>query len=195
MVEDVLHDLGDKVVGALVDATSATRADLAEYRAAFPGWVADSSERGLSNWIHDRLWAHLRRQLTDVDSVELLDQGVTREVTVGLRYRARVKRHTGRDRVRSYATKSALAFWAQSDALEGLEEVRLGFGYRWDPEERVIGSTIVSLRDGLDKDAIWAVEVDAGAAGTSITWTPVDPSLPQIDLYEALARDEEDEAT
>ncbi|WP_233620373.1 hypothetical protein [Amycolatopsis sp. WAC 01416] len=198
MVEDVLHDLGDKVVGALVDATSATRADLADYRDAFPGWVADSSERGLSNWIHDRLWAHLRRELTDVDSVELLDQGVTREVTVGLRYRARVKRHTGRDRVRSYATKSALAFWAQSEALEGLEEVRLGFGYRWDPEERVIGSTIVSLRDGLDKDAIWAVEVDAGAsgaAGTSITWTPVDPSLPQIDLYEALARDEEDEAT
>lgn len=198
LAEDVLHDLGDKVVGALVDATSAARSDLAEYRDAFPGWVADSSDRGLSNWIHDRLWAHLRRELTDVDSVDLLDQGVTREVTVGLRYRARVKRHTGRDRVRSYATKSALAFWAQSDALEGLEEVRLGFGYRWDPEERVIGSTIVSLRDGLDKDAIWAVEVDAGAsgaAGTSITWTPVDPSLPQIDLYEALTRDEEDEAT
>ncbi|WET79729.1 hypothetical protein P3102_00225 [Amycolatopsis sp. QT-25] len=181
MVEDVLDDLGDKVVGALVDATNATRVDLADYRDAFPGWVADSRERGLSNWIHDRLWAHLRRQLTDVDSVGLLDQGVTREVKVGLRYRARVKRHTGRDRVRSYATKSALAFWAQSDALEGLEEVRLGFGYRWNPEERVIGSTIVSLRDGLDEDAIWAVEVDAGAsgaAGTSITWTPVDPSLP-----------------
>jgi len=87
MVEDVLHDLGDKVIGALVDATRATRVDLADYRDAFPGWVADSSERGLSNWIHDRLWAHLRRQLTDVDSIGLLDQ-----------------------------------------------EVRLGFGYRWDPK-------------------------------------------------------------
>ncbi|WP_414943498.1 hypothetical protein [Amycolatopsis sp. cmx-11-32] len=74
----------------------------------------------------------------------------------------------------------------------------MGFGYRWDPEERVIGGTIVSLRDGLDKDAIWAVEVDAGApgaTGTAFTWTPVDPSLPQIDLYEAMVRDEEDEAT
>ncbi len=198
MAEEVLHDLGDKVVGALVDATRPARADLAEYRDAFPSWVADSSDRGLSNWIHDRLWAHLRRGLTDIDSVELVDQGVIREVAVGLRYRARVKRHTGRDRIRSYPTKSAVAFWAQSDSLEGLEEVRLGFGYRWDPEERVIGSTIVSLRDGLDKDAVWAVEVDAessGVAGTEITWTPVDPSLPQIDLYEALVRDEEDEAT
>ncbi len=151
MAEDVLRDLGDKVVGALVDATSAARADLSDYRHAFPSWVADSSDRGLSNWIHDRLWAHLRRGLTDIDSVALVDQGVTREVTVGLRYRARVKRHTGRDRIRSYATGTAVAFWAQSDALEGLEEVRPGFGYRWDPDERVIGSTIVSLRDGLDK--------------------------------------------
>ncbi|WP_370946053.1 hypothetical protein AB5J62_00160 [Amycolatopsis sp. cg5] len=192
--DDVLQDLGDKVVTALVDATKATRSDLAEYRDVFPAWVADSSDRGLSNWIHDRLWAHLRRALTDIDSVELADQGVTREVAVGLRYRARVKRHTMRDRVRSYATKAALAFWAQSDTLEGMEEVRLGFGYRWNPEDRQIGSTIISLRDGLDSDAIWAVEVDAapGAAATVITWTPVDPSLPQIDLYEAVAQDEEE---
>jgi hypothetical protein len=104
-----------------------------------------------------------------------------------MRYRARVKRHGARDRVRSYPTKSALAFWAQSDTLEGLEEVRLGFGYRWDPDEREVGRTVISLRDGLDTEAIWVVEVDtaAGEGSARITWTPVDPSLPQIDLYEA----------
>lgn len=195
--EDVLQDLGDKVVGALVDATKATRSDLAEYRDIFPAWVADSSDRGLANWIHDRLWAHLRRAVADFDSVALTDQGVNREIAVGMRYRARVKRHSGRDRIRSYPTRSALAFWAQSDTLEGMEEVGLGFGYRWDPEEREIGSTIISLRDGLNSDAIWAVEVDAAAPGqvAAITWTPVDPSLPQIDLYEAAANDEEEEAT
>lgn len=195
--EDVLRDLGDKVVGALVDATKVTRSDLAEYRSTFPGWVADSSERGLSNWIHDRLWAHLRRALTDMDSVALADQGVKREITVGIRYRARVKRHGVRDRVRSYPTRSALAFWAQSETLEGLEEIRLGFGYRWDPDEREVGSTVISLRDGLDTEAIWVVEVDAAAhqGGTAITWTPVDPSLPQIDLYEAAADEGEEDAT
>lgn len=178
-----------------MDATKATRSDLAEYRDVFPAWVADSSDRGLSNWIHDRLWAHLRRGLVDVDLVELADLGVTREITIGIRYRARVKRHSIRDRIRSYPTKTALAFWAQSDTLEGLEEIRLGFGYRWDPDERVIGSTVISLRDGLDTEAVWVVEVDAPDAGegtTSITWTPVDPSLPQIDLYEAAADDEEE---
>ena len=193
--EDVLRDLGDKVIGSLVHATRATRCDLAKYRDTFPAWVADSSDRGLSNWIHDRLWAHLRRALADMDSVELADEGVIREITVGIRYRARVKRHTVRDRIRSYPTKSALAFWTQLDTLEGMEEISLGFGYRWDPDERTIGSTVVSLRDGLDTEAIWVVEVDAPAAGeggTTITWSPVDPSLPQIDLYKAVADNEEE---
>jgi hypothetical protein len=192
--DDVLSDLGDKVVSALVGATESTRADLVEYRATHPGWVADHSDRGLANWIHDRLWAHLRRSLDDVDLVTLSDNGSTREITVGIRYRARVKRHSLEDRIRSYPTKAALAFWAQTDTLEGLEEIRLGFGYRWDPEERLMGSTVISLRDGLDKEAIWAVTVDTGNAGgaTEITWTPVDPSLPQIDLYEARADVEEE---
>lgn len=194
-VEDVLDDLGDKVVAALVSATRSTRDDLAEYRAAHPAWVADHSDRGLANWIHDRLWAHLRRSLDDVHRVTLSEQGATREITVGVKYRARVKRHSVGDRIRSYPTKAALAFWAQSDTLEGLEEVRLGFGYRWDPDERIVGSTVISLRDGLDKEAIWAVVIDGGDASrvTELTWTPVDPSLPQIDLYEA-ATDADEEA-
>ncbi|WP_092535427.1 hypothetical protein [Amycolatopsis arida] len=193
--EDVLRDLGDKVVGALVDATKAARDDLAEYRLTHAAWVADHSERGLANWIHDRLWAHLRRELTDVDQVSLTDLGNKREVTVGLRYRARVKRHDLTDKVRSYPTKAAVAFWTQSDTLEGLEEIRLGFGYRWDPEERLIGSTVISLRDGLDKETVWAVVVDieSTAGTTTFTWEPVDPSLPQIDLYETAENVEEDD--
>ncbi|MEU4804367.1 hypothetical protein [Actinosynnema sp. NPDC023587] len=188
--DDVLRDLGDKVVASLVDATATTRDDLSDYRSFRPGWVADHSERGLASWIHDRLWANLRRELDGVDEVLLTDLGATREIAVGLNYRARVKRHSITDRVRSYPTKAALAFWAQSETtLSGLEEVRLGFGYRWDPEERRIGKAVISLRDGLETDAIWVVEVDTGEAGTDgvrpINSNPVDPSLPQIDLYEA----------
>lgn len=50
------------------------------------------------------------------------------------------------------------------------------------------------MRDGLKADAIWVVEVDASAAddgGAEISWTPIDPVLPQIDLYDAIADDEE----
>ncbi|SFQ64128.1 hypothetical protein SAMN05421810_111107 [Amycolatopsis arida] len=125
----------------------------------------------------------------------MTDLGNKREVTVGLRYRARVKRHDLTDKVRSYPTKAAVAFWTQSDTLEGLEEIRLGFGYRWDPEERLIGSTVISLRDGLDKETVWAVVVDieSTAGTTTFTWEPVDPSLPQIDLYETAENVEEDD--
>jgi hypothetical protein len=189
--EDVLADLGDKIVGAVVDSTRRSRADLVLYRKTFPEWVADHSERGLANWIHDRMWAHLRRALDQVDGTAIVDQGSLREIVVGIRYRARVKRHGVSDEVRSYPTAAALAFWAQSDTLDGLEEIRLGFGYRWEHDDRQIGPAVISLRDGLDNDAIWVVEVDvAGEDGTRISWTPVDPTLPLIDLYDA-TRDEE----
>lgn len=195
--EDVLPGLGDKVVSAIVAAAEATRADLAEYRLTCPAWVADHSDRGLSNWIHDRMWAHLRRGLDDVDAVRLVDKPPIREIAVGYRYRARVKRHSVDDRVRSYPTKSACAFWTQSATLDGLEEVRLGFGYRWDPELHEVGNAVISLRDGHDKEAVWVVEIDAagGDAGTEITWKPVDPTLPQIDLYGAVAAEGDEEAT
>lgn len=57
-----------------------------------------------------------------------------------------------------------------------------------------MGGTVISLRDGLDKEVIWAVIVDINNApgSTAITWTPVDPSLPQIDLYEATADADEE---
>ncbi|PPK68121.1 hypothetical protein V5P93_000023 [Actinokineospora auranticolor] len=196
--EAVLDDLGDKVVGGLVDATKATKVDLTLYRETFPSWVADHGERGLANWLHDRLWSHLRRGFVDIDSVTMADEGVLREIVVGMKYRARVKRHSAHDRIRSFPTTAALAFWAQSDTLAGMEEVRLGFGYRWDPELREIGSALISLRDGLGADAIWAVEVNGGAGeagGTAIAWTPVDPSLPQIDLYSVIAETDEEQGT
>jgi len=53
--DEVLDDLGDKVVEAFARSVARARADLAEYRRLKPSWVAQSSERGLANWIHDRL--------------------------------------------------------------------------------------------------------------------------------------------
>lgn len=53
--ERVLEELGDKVLEAFSEATSETRADLAQYRQDSPEFVVDASPRGLANWIHDRL--------------------------------------------------------------------------------------------------------------------------------------------
>ncbi|MEU0883688.1 hypothetical protein ABZ345_34225 [Lentzea sp. NPDC005914] len=196
--DDVIRDLGDKAVMALVDATRISREELAEYRELRPGWVADHCERGLANWINDRIWANLRRQVDGLPDVILREEGSTREVFVGDRFRARIKRHRDGDRISSYPTKASLAYWAQTDIMiPGLEEIRLGFGYRWNAEERTMGATVVSLRDGQDETPIWAVVVDTAQAGgaTVITTSPVDPSLPQIDLSSEIDRTSDEETS
>lgn len=185
--DEVIPELGDKVVRAVAGATGRAREDLGVYRETHPDWVRAHSERGLANWVHDRVWDHLGRLLDGVEDVELIEHGVHREVRVGLRYVARVKRHDSDEKIRTYPTRSAIAFWAQSQQLKGLEEVSLAFGYRWDVDSRAICSPVISLRDGLGKPPIWLVELeeDGGAAGVPISYTPVEPTLPQIDLYEA----------
>lgn len=47
--DSVLYALGDKVVHGVSRSVALGRNDLAEYRSAHPGWVADASERGLAN--------------------------------------------------------------------------------------------------------------------------------------------------
>jgi hypothetical protein len=57
--ERVLDELGDKVIDGLARAVAQAKQDLASYRAWRPDIVADHSERGLANWLHDRVWRHV----------------------------------------------------------------------------------------------------------------------------------------
>ena len=91
--EWVIDDLGDKVAQGLAMMVARTRADLALYRQTFPGWVANSTDRGLLNWCHDRAWAHAVVIFDGVREVSFVDRPPTREVYVGTRYRLRVKKH------------------------------------------------------------------------------------------------------
>ncbi|HEX6755505.1 MAG TPA: hypothetical protein VF109_06120 [Mycobacteriales bacterium] len=57
--EEVLDGLDDKMVTGLSRAVVLAARDLRQYRLTFPQWVSQSSERGLANWIHDRIWWHV----------------------------------------------------------------------------------------------------------------------------------------
>jgi hypothetical protein len=70
--DEVIQDLGDKVVDGLSLLVAQAREDLRVYRTTFPDWAADSTERGIMNWIHDRMWAHARR--TFDDALDFLEQ-------------------------------------------------------------------------------------------------------------------------
>ncbi|MFE2595793.1 hypothetical protein ACFXCZ_04695 [Streptomyces sp. NPDC059396] len=180
----VLADLGTKVTAGLVRAVDLAADDLQTYRETYPSWVAQHSERGLANWIHDRLWAHLIAELDGHPGVTLTDGEPTRELTVGVGYRLRVKRHRGDGQVSSYATQTALEFFAQGaqEAFPGFEEVRLTAGYEWNPDARKIGEAVLSLRDGQE-DLVWLVPLrSAGEGSATGIVQPVQPATPTPQL-------------
>jgi hypothetical protein len=186
--EQVFDDLGDKVVAIFSRAAQLTAQDLQLYRETHPNWVADASERGLANWIHDRLWAHSAQLLDGLPEITIVDQEPLREIYIGLRYRLRVKRHHEDGRVSLYPTQGALDFLEQQLPLTGLEEVRLIVGYDWYSEERRMGPAVLSLRDGNEK-LLWKEQLpDPGISGVQpMTSQPKPgPTLPSIETgYDA----------
>lgn len=183
---DVLDGLGEKVIAALAHSVSAARADLAEYRDGHSGWVADHTERGLANWIHDRLWAHLLRGLDDVPGVHIDPGEPIREIVVGIRYRLRVKRHDEVGQLAAIETQTMLQFFVQGvqPAFPNMEELRLFAGYVWDRESRAMGPAVLSLRDGRDA-MVWQEELPelAGGGSSAIPISAPDgPTVPQIEV-------------
>jgi hypothetical protein len=176
--DHVRADLGDKVVAGLITAITRTKDDLARYRQQLPDIAYEQSTRGLANWINDRMWMHVVRELFDVPDVVAHEQGVTREIYVGTRYRLRLKRHDGAGLVSNYRTPTALAFWEADDfALPGMEEMRLCFGYVWDAEVEQIGDPVISRRDGQE-NVLWMERLDESAAGGGNGSVPVVPITP-----------------
>lgn len=191
--DEVASALGDKVMAAFVATVDKSRGDLAVYRAALPRFVADQSERGLANWIHDRMWANLGVELQGLADVVMTERGVVREVGVGTNFIIRLKRHSQEGGIQTFPTLAAQEFWAQGDvqpALDGLELVTLGAGYMWMRDEREIGPAVLSLRDGID-EMIWFEEIARFEDGTVaiLNPEPVEPTRPTIHLAG------EDEAT
>lgn len=183
---EVLNALGDKVVYGLSRAVTLGRTDLGTYRASFPGWVASHTERGLANWIHDRIWSHLLPQVEGLDEVSVVDQEPSREIFVGTMYRLRVKRHHLDGSVSNYPTSTALDFFGQGGTMPipGLEEISLIAGYEWDREARAIGVPLLSLRNG-QSNILWSVELpEIGEQGGGQVIRPIvpGPSGPRVEL-------------
>lgn len=182
----VLAELGDKVTVAVAESVAAATDDLTEYREARPAWVAQHSERGLANWIHDRVWVHLMERLDGEDEITVVDREPMRVFRVGTKYLLRVKRHGLGDRISTYPTQTALQFYVQGPQplFPDMEEVRLAAGYLWNAETRSIGEAVISMRDGLD-NVVWSVVIDLGEPGSgtvAIRPMPSGPTPPIIDV-------------
>lgn len=184
--DEVLDDIGDKAAEALLTAVARSKADLRTYRETHPGWVAEHSERGLANWIHDRLWTHITALTDQNPDVAIHEKGPLRELVIGNKYRFRLKRHDESGHVASYHTDAFLDFVCQPAVqLPGMEETRLIAGYEWEKDLRDIGVAVISLRDG-DDNVIWSEPlspVDAGRdAGTVVTPEQPGPTTPIVEI-------------
>lgn len=176
----ILEELGDKVVGCLSQAVANGRADLDAYRSMAPLWVAEASSRGLANWVHDRLWAHVGRLADDLDDVHLVEKGPKREVVVGYQTRIRIKRHNPKGAVRSYPTHSALAFVTQESSQLLLHpdfaERKLMAGYIWNRRSNDLGDAVISYHD--HGQCIWIHPLPEASASGNPNTGPIVPSPP-----------------
>ncbi|WP_066366514.1 hypothetical protein [Herbidospora mongoliensis] len=180
--DEVIEGLGDKAVEAFSRSVARSADDLRQYRDVFPSFVSQSSDRGLANWIHDRLWHHLAVLLDGMEKVRLHESGPTREMIVGNRYRLRAKRHSERGAVSAYPTQGMIEFMIQDieqpTLFDGYDEIRLIVGYIWDPDTRAMGGPVLSLRDGVE-NLVWMVELPD--VGTGYAGGVVIPIVPPLD--------------
>lgn len=193
--QNVVDDLGDKFLRAFVAAIDTARADLAAFEQFKPEWFVNFSKRFVANFIHERMWHSMTSQVAGHPDVTVVDEEPTRQIHFGANYVVRFKRHDSRLRIETFPTGGALAFWTNQAALPGLELVTLAMGYIWEPDLGEIGDAILSFRDGKNKP-LWSVTLTSrggGEAATDITWEPIDPTLPQLDLSEVI--EEHDEGT
>ncbi len=106
--------------------------------------------------------------------MSVVESDPTREIFVSsstVLYRIRVKSHDLVGNVSTYPTQGALEFLEQTfqPTLDGLFELHLILGYRWEVDAYEIGSTVLSLRDGM-KNIIWLIELDRpGSSGSGAT--------------------------
>ncbi|MCW3765052.1 hypothetical protein OCL88_01070 [Paenarthrobacter sp. PAE-2] len=157
--------------------------------------MSTSSERYLANFIHERLWARMNEQVLHEDLlVQIVDKEPKREMVVpfgNANFVVRYKRHLPGDRISSYPTDGARSFWSTDDALPTMELIPLAMGYMWHADERKMGDALISYRDRMDKP-VWCIRLGEIEEGTTeITWTPVEPNLPALDLSQVVAASEQ----
>ncbi|GAA1727504.1 hypothetical protein [Brachybacterium phenoliresistens] len=192
--EQVLDRLGDDFITAFIDAVDGARADYRELKAWHPDWAPGYTSRFIANFAHERIWDRLTRQVRGRPGVEIRDEEPIREIRTGTMFVTRVKRHHPGERISTYPTAGALAYWAgRAITLEGLEQHSLAAGYYWDRETREIGDAVLSLREALDRP-VWGITLERSAsAPTGIAWTPIEPGLPELDLSQFATEDEEED--
>lgn len=190
--EDVLAELGDKVIDALRLGVAHAKEQLRAYQQANPSWLPGHAKRTVANLIHDWMWTAVTTALADAPHVTIIDRDPRRELVIQvesekrLSYRLLLKRHHLDGSTSSYQTQTVIDFELQgpNQTFPGYGEVRLKAGYEWDGETRTMGGPLITLRDGHD-NVLWTLPLaphEETGGGTVTQPTTPEPVLPTIDV-------------
>lgn len=200
--EEVINELGDKVVDAIVHAVGFAKDEFARYRREHPDWAAENAARTIADMIHDWMWSNVKQQLDSLPHVNLIDKDPRREIAVQvqspdrLSYLLRLKLHHLDSRTSSYQTQTVIDFELQgtTQTFPNMGEVRLEAGYEWDSDTRTMGEPVLSLRHGRN-NVIWACQLPYPIAppeegGVLVRPVKPGPTLPVVEVPERDADDE-----
>lgn len=191
--DQVLDELGDSFTHAFIDAVDGARDDFREFKEWHPDWAIGYSSRFIANFAHERIWDRLIRQIDGLPGITIRDDEPFREISHGTAFVTRVKRHHAGEKISAYPTSGSLAHWSnRAVTIPTLDQLSLAIGYYWDADTRSIGDAVLSLRESFAKP-VWGVTLArAAAAPAQITWDPIDPGLPELDLSQVAVADEEE---
>lgn len=175
---------------ALINSVEQARADLRDFQEFRPGWFPTFTQRFISNFIHERVWAELVRRIDASPDSTIIDEEPVREIGWMNSFNLRVKRHRAGDVIAAFPTDGAMRWYEPTLPLDGLDVTHLAVGYKW--MDGRIGPAVISYRESLQSRALWAVTLErADAQPTGIRVEDVyETSMPELDLSGLVGTDE-----
>lgn len=192
--QQVLDQLGLEKQAVIIDAVDQAREDLRVYRTTFPHWHVRFSQRYISNFLHERIWAVLVESFDGDDSTDVIDREPSRLIrSDGIEMR--VKRHSEQNIVASYPTQTAIKWFGNQEALPELATLNISIGYQWIKDEEQVGPAVIACPKGLRKAAEWAVILERNAETATIEPRGIeDPEIAKLDLSALIAGEESEGA-
>ena len=188
---EILDAVGLDFHFALIDSVDQARADLRDFREFRRGWFPTFTQRFISNFLHERVWAELVRRIDSSPDSTIIDEEPIREIGWMDSFKLRVKRHRAGDVIAAFPTEGAKRWYEPTLPLDGLDITHLAVGYKW--MDGHVGPAVISYRESLESRALWAVTLEReGEKPASIRIDDVyEASMPELDLSGLVDTDEE----
>lgn len=188
---EILDAVGHEFQTALIDSVDQARIDLGDFQDFKPAWFPTFTQRFISSFIHERVWAELVRRIDASPESTIIDDEPVREIGWMNSFKLRVKRHRAGDVIAAFPTEGAKRWYEPTLPLDGLEVTHLAVGYKW--MDGRIGPAVISYRESLDSRALWAVtlEREVERPATIRVEDVYETSMPELDLSGLVDSDEE----